>query len=103
VLLSKSWGKVHDYLGMTLDFSKPGKVTIMMIDYIKVMIMDLPKDMIGLAANLVANHLFSTNEANPSVLSNDQAGTYIQCMMQLLYLSQQACPDIQTAVSFLCT
>ena len=33
--LNKSCGKVHDYLGMTLDFSKPGEVTVTMIDYIK--------------------------------------------------------------------
>jgi hypothetical protein len=26
--LSKSRGKVHDYLGMTLDFSVPGQVTV---------------------------------------------------------------------------
>ena len=103
VPLSKSWGKVHDYLGMTLDFSKPGEVTMTMIDYIKAMITDLPEDMIGLAATLAANHLFNTNETNPSVLSNDQAETYIHCVMQLLYLSQHAHPDIQTAVSFLCT
>jgi hypothetical protein len=32
--LSKLWGKVHDYLGMTLDFSAPGQVTVRMIDYI---------------------------------------------------------------------
>jgi hypothetical protein len=48
--LSKSRGKVHDYLGMTLDFSVPGQVTLTMIDYIKMICMDLPKDMVGKAA-----------------------------------------------------
>ena len=28
-------GKVHKYLGMTLDFSKKGKVTVSMLDYVK--------------------------------------------------------------------
>jgi phage-related protein len=56
--LSKSWGKVHNYLGMTLDFSVPGQVTVTMIDYIKMICMDLPNGMIGTAATPAANHLF---------------------------------------------
>jgi hypothetical protein len=56
--LSKSWGKVQDYLGMTLDFSAPGQVTVTMIDYIKVICMDLLKDMIRRAATPAASHLF---------------------------------------------
>jgi hypothetical protein len=56
--LSKSQGKVHDYLRMMLDFSVPGQVTITMIDYIKMICMDLPKGMIGTAATPAANHLF---------------------------------------------
>jgi hypothetical protein len=30
--INKLRGKVHDYLGITLDFSKLGKVTVTMID-----------------------------------------------------------------------
>ena len=33
--LNKLCRKIHDYLGMKLDFSKPREVTITMIDYIK--------------------------------------------------------------------
>jgi hypothetical protein len=68
-LLSKSRGKVHDYLGMTLDFSTPGQVTITMIDYIKMICMDLPKDMIGSAATPAVNHLFQIDDENaaPSI------------------------------------
>ena len=35
-------GKVHDYLGMTLDCSKKGKVKIKMLDSIEKMLEDLP-------------------------------------------------------------
>jgi hypothetical protein len=52
--LNKSRGKVHDYLGMTLDFSKPGEVTITMIDYIKTILHDAPKEMRGSAATPAA-------------------------------------------------
>ena len=30
-----SWGKVHTYLGMTLDYSTPGQVKISMLDFIE--------------------------------------------------------------------
>ena len=43
-------GKVHDYLGMTLNFSVEGKIKINMQDYIKDMLEDLPKDMNGESA-----------------------------------------------------
>jgi hypothetical protein len=62
--LSKSRGKVHDYLGMTLDFSARGQVMGTMIDYIKMRCMDLPKDMVGWAATPAANHLFRTDDEN---------------------------------------
>jgi hypothetical protein len=100
--LSKSWGKVHNYLGMTLDFATPGQVMITMIDYIKMICMDLPKDMIGSAATPAANHLFRTDDENAAPLDKDRADLFIHLTMQLLFLSQRACPDIQTVVSFLC-
>jgi hypothetical protein len=34
-------GKVHDYLGMVIDFSKSGKVQIKMVDYITDMLDEL--------------------------------------------------------------
>jgi hypothetical protein len=62
--LSKSRGKVHDYLGMTLDFSVPGQVTVTMIDYIKMICMDLLNDMIGKAATPATNRLFQVDDEN---------------------------------------
>ena len=43
--LNKSRGKVLNYLGMTLDFTKPGEVTITMIDYIKSVLHNASKEM----------------------------------------------------------
>jgi hypothetical protein len=100
--LLKSRGKVHDYLGMTLDFSVPGQVTITMIDYIKMICMDLPKGMIGTAATPAANHLFRVDDKNAAPLDKDTADLFVHLTMQLLFLSQRARPDIRTAISFLC-
>eukprot|EP00978_Attheya_sp_CCMP212_P025924 scaffold84285_cov36-Attheya_sp.AAC.1 len=82
-------GKIHDYLGMTLDFSSPGKVRVTMIDYIKNMLADLPSNMDGAAATAAPTHLFEVNITDPIMLNEDNATL--------------ARPDIHTAVSFLCT
>ena len=44
-------GKIHDYLGMQLDYSEEGKVRITMFEYIKTMLSELPEDMDGEAAS----------------------------------------------------
>ena len=63
--INKSCGKVLDYLGMTLDFSKLGQVTITMINYIKGVLHNAPKEMCGQAVTPAANHLFQVNTTNP--------------------------------------
>jgi hypothetical protein len=100
--LNQSRGKVHDYLGMTLDFSKPGEVVVTMINYIKGILHEAPKEMRGKAATPAAHHLFQINETNPTKLDKDRAETFVHIVMQLLHLSQRARPDIRPAVSFLC-
>jgi hypothetical protein len=92
--LSKSRGKVHDYLGMMLDFSVPSQVTVTMIDYIKMICMDLWKGMIGTAATPATNHLFRVDDKNAAPLDKDHADLFVHLMMQLLFLSQRARPDI---------
>jgi hypothetical protein len=99
--INKSRGKVHDYLGMTLDFSKPGEVTVTMIDYIKAVLHNAPKEMRGRAVTPAATHLFQVNSINPVYLGEEKAEIYVRIVMQLLFLSQRARPDIRPAVSFL--
>jgi hypothetical protein len=99
--LSQSRGKIHDYLGMMLDFTVPGQVTVDMSSYIQTILEDIPEDMIGKAATPAANHLFEVNSDNPVYLDAARAETFVHLTMQLLYLSQHGRPDIRTAVSFL--
>jgi hypothetical protein len=80
--LNKSRGKVHNYLGMTLNFSKPGEVTVTMIDYIKGILHDARKEMRRLAATPAANHLFQINQVNPIPLKKDKAEIYIHIVMR---------------------
>ena len=36
-------GKIHKYLGMTIDYSSPGKVIFSMVDFIVNMLDDIPE------------------------------------------------------------
>jgi hypothetical protein len=99
--LSKSRGKVHDYLGMIFDFTETGVVSVTMFDYIKSVLEELPADMLGEAATPAANYLFEVSE-DPVKLEAERADMFHRMVMQLTFLSQRAQPDLRTAVSFLC-
>ncbi len=102
--VSQSRGKVHDYLGMTIDFSKKGKVQVKMVDYVKNMLEDLQEpEFQGEATTPAANHLFEVNEDNPTLLDSDKAEFFHHLTAKLLFLCKRARPDIQTAVAFLTT
>ena len=55
---------------MALDFSQEGTVRVKMIDYIKKMLAELPKDMNGIATTPAADHLFQIN-SHPVLLSDE--------------------------------
>jgi hypothetical protein len=95
-------GKVHDYLGMTIDYSVPVKVQIKMIDYIDNMLAELDDDMAGKSATPAPNHLF---EVNPKAEkhSTDKAITFHHHAAKLLFLCKRAQPNIQLPTVFLCT
>ena len=50
--------KVHKYLGMTIDYSSPGKVILLMIEYIGKMLDNIPEYMKSESATPAAHHLF---------------------------------------------
>jgi hypothetical protein len=95
-------GKVHDYLGMTLDYSEAGKVKIKMIDYGDKMLADLPDEMNGEAPSPAANHLFTVDDSQEKV-SEEKAQFFHTYVAKTLFLCKRARPDLQTAVAFLCT
>jgi len=65
-------GKKHDYLGMTLAFSKDGACIVDMEEYLKEIIKDLPEDMNGTATTPAAQHLFKVRNNAPK-LNEDRA------------------------------
>ena len=78
-------GKVHDYLGMTINYSEDGKVKFMMFDYVDGILEETPADMDGVAVTPAAVDLFTVKE-DSDALDNDHADTYHWLSAKLLYL-----------------
>ncbi len=100
--LTVTRGTIHDYLGMTLDYSRAGKVQITMYDYIERMLDELPAEMDGIAATPAAQHLFDVNP-NSTKLGQENSDLFHATVAKLLFLCKRARPDIHTVVAFLTT
>ncbi len=94
--------KIHDCLGMTLDFTEPGKVVFQMDDYIEGLLDEVPSDMTGTASTPAANFLFTSNESAEK-LSSQMSQMYHYITANFLYLCKQVRPVLQTAMIFLTT
>ena len=95
-------GKVHKYLGMTIDYSSSSKAIFSMIYYIGKIIDNIPEEIKGESATPSVHHLFDIAE-NATKLSQADADIFHHFVAQLLHLSERALPDIQPTVPFLCT
>jgi len=95
-------GKVLEYLGMTLDYSKKGKVQLSIFNYIKKIIEEAPEDMTGRKKTPMSGHLFTINE-NCEKLPEKTVQCGHHMVAKLLYLCWHTRQDIQMAMAFLCT
>jgi hypothetical protein len=97
-----SRGKLHEYLGMTLDYTVPGEVKITMIKYVQEIIQLFSEHdhSNSTAKTPAAEHLFKVNKLS-SLLPAEQATVYHNFVAKCLFLTKRARPDISTAVAFL--
>ncbi len=101
--LTPTWGSYHDYLGINIDFSYPGRVKFDMVPCINKIIDAFPEKITGVTSTPAADHLFAVcPSAEAHLLPKDQAQGFHHTTAQLLFLSRVCC-DIQTPVSFLTT
>jgi len=101
--LSGTRGDTHDYLGMTIDFSKVGKVIFSMHDYVHNLIVEAPDELLkGIATTPAASHLFTVNE-KAEKLDDEKSEIYHHLVAKILYLSKRTRPDLQPTVAFLAT
>jgi hypothetical protein len=100
--LTVTRGDLHDYLGMTIDYSTKGKVVICIEDYVEEVLADLPEDMEGTATTPTADHLFTVNDAADK-LGSEKSEFFHSCTAKILFLCKRGRPDVQTPIAFLCT
>jgi hypothetical protein len=99
-----SRGRMHDYLGMTLDFTKKGEVKITMIDYLNGVINDFPEEITGTAMSPATTHIYDVRpDKERTVLGEEQARAFHHAVAQLLFANARARKDIQHTVAFLTT
>ena len=101
--LTITQGKIHNYLGMVIDYTVPCKVEFTIKDFIQGVLDECPGELMkGPSATPAANHLFNVNpECNK--LGEAKVSQFHHVTAKLLYLSKPACPDLQTTLSFLTT
>ena len=96
--------KVHEYLGMTIDYSTEHKVKFTMFDYLEDIIANLPNELRTNrnTTSPAAAHLFTVNPDSEK-LKQREADMFHHYVAKLLFASKRARPDLQTTVAFLCT
>jgi hypothetical protein len=70
---------------MKIDYSDRGKVKITMNEYIDDMLNKLPHGMDGVAASPASNHLFRTNNKDPTLLSAEEGEMFHHNVAKLLF------------------
>ena len=95
-----SRGKVHDYLGMQLDFGTcPCSMIISMIKYLQKILDEWPEVLGGTKARPATNNLFKVREYRDRVLLCEEMARQFHCMSaQLLFLCKRARPYVETLV-----
>jgi hypothetical protein len=100
--LAATTGDIHDYLGITIDYSEKGKVKFTMYDYLEDILGDMPNDMKGTAPTPASDHLFDVDEESPG-LNEKEADFFHRTTARLLFAAKRARPDLQVAIAYLCT
>ncbi len=86
-----------------MDFSIPGDISFDMIPYLRKVLNNFPKKIMGVLSTPAADHLFKIRESSEArLLPESQAIAFHHTTAQLLFLSRTR-RDIQTAIAFLTT
>jgi hypothetical protein len=103
--MTVSRGKVHTYLGMTLDYTTPGQVKISMISYVAEIIDAFDKadpKGVGTKTSAAPANLFKIDE-DCEKLDTKRSTEFHNLVAKTLYATKRARPDTCTAVAFLTT
>ena len=98
--LTTQKGKIHSYLGMTIDFNHSYGVALTMKRYEDEILKDY--NVKGTASTPASQSLFKVDQ-NIEPLSKDKAKVFHSAVAKLLYLAKRTRPDLLTAIAFLST
>ena len=97
-------GPLHDYHGITLNYSVPGQVCIDMSHYVKKMVKEFPQENLKEAsvASLWNENLFKVQH-NSAPFEKEQANLFHTVTEQGLFLCKHGHLDIAPAIAYLAT
>jgi hypothetical protein len=95
--LAVSTRQIHDYLGLTIDYSETGKVKFSMYDCLEDILSEMPDDMNGTAPTPASDHLFQV-EDDLQALNDKESDFFHLTTARLLFAAKRARPDLQVAV-----
>ena len=87
--LKENIGTVHDYLGMTFDYSFDKEVQINMWDYIKKEIREFPEEITGVCATPASDYLFKIREDGTKLNEKLQRHSITLCTSFYLLQAEQ--------------
>jgi hypothetical protein len=103
--MTVSRGKVHVYLGMTIDYTTPGQAKISMLGYVAEILTAFDKadpKGTGTKSSAAPANLFKVDD-DCEKLSTKRATEFHNLVAKTLYATKRARPDTCTAVAFLTT
>jgi hypothetical protein len=100
--LAATTGLIHDYLGITIDYSETKKVKFTMYDYLEDILSEMPDDMNGTSPTPANDRLFEVDDDSPP-LNEKEADFFHRTTARLLFAAKRARPDLQVAIAYLCT
>lgn len=101
--LSVKTGPTFDYLGMEIDFSKPGVVTVGSRKLLAAIVEKFPE--VPVAKSPAAEHLFDKDRGTSfcQKLDRERADEFRSVVASILYDGKHGRPDLLTAASYLAT
>jgi hypothetical protein len=100
--LAATTGMIHDYLGITIDYSEKDTVKFTMYDYLEDILDEMPMDMNGTSPTPASDNLFDM-EDDYIPLNEKESDFFHRTTARLLFAANRARPDLQVAVAYLCT
>ena len=98
--LAETNGLVHEYLGITINYSIPGKVAFLIYDFLEKVILEESKDLKKSCEYYLGNDKLFKVDENSSKRPPKKAELFHFIVAELLFTSKRGRPDTQVCVAF---